>query len=321
MLLKAAALLADARALPVNVWVACDGEEEVGGHSIVDFIQNQERRPAASVIFDSLMVRRGIPALDVGCRGLCYFHVRVRTGEHDLHSGLYGGAALNAMHALAQTLGGVTASDGALPDALRSGAADPAAEELADWAQLPPGEEELELQGARPSDPGAAEAFYRRIWAEPSLDVHGLEGGSPQLIKTVLPVVGEANLSIRLAPGQSADAIAPEVDRLLREAAPPGADLEIELRSKSDPVLISPGSPAVQIALEVFERTVGRRPLFVRSGGSLPIVSILGDSTVLTGFALPDSNIHAPNERLLHEYVPLGIETARELLVALARLG
>ncbi|MFN2468050.1 MAG: M20/M25/M40 family metallo-hydrolase [Gaiellaceae bacterium] len=323
MLLKAAEQLASEQALPVNVRFCCDGEEEIGGHSIVDFLAGDERRADACVIFDSGMIRRGLPAINVATRGLTYFHVRVQTGERDLHSGMYGGAALNAMHALMQTLAGVLPRNGRLPEALRAGLAAPTAEELRGWTELPAGVDELAAQGARPADPRAGEEFYLRTFAEPSLDVHGLEGGSPRLQKTVLPVVAEANLSIRLAPGQTVEAVAPEVERLLREAAPEGADVEVERWSSAPPGLVPPDAPAIRLAQDAFEHVVGVRPLLVRSGGTLPIVAALVDRgipTVVTGFGLPDANIHSPNERLLAEYLPLGIATARELFARFADL-
>src|SRR5438477_3562960 len=147
MLLSAARELARAGELPVNVRFCCDGEEEVGGHSIVDFLAADERGADAAVIFDSTMIRRGLPAFDVATRGMAYFHVTLRTGEKDLHSGLYGGAALNAAHALALALGGVLARDGRLPEPLRRGIAAPTEEELAGWRELPRGESELADQG------------------------------------------------------------------------------------------------------------------------------------------------------------------------------
>src|SRR5919204_1307704 len=256
--------------------------------------------------------------------GLVYFHLRVRTGERDLHSGLYGGAALNALHALTQALGGILPRDGRLPEPLREGIVPPTEEELDGWRQLSPGAEELAGQGGRPADARAAEEFYLRTFAEPALDVNGIEGGSPQLQKTVLPVLAEANLSIRLAPGQDPDAIAPEVERLLREAAPEGADVEIRRLSSAPPGLVDPDSPAVRLGLEAFERAVGTRPLLVRSGGTPPIVPALADKgipTILTGFALPDSNIHAPNENLLADYLPLGVKAAVELYTAFGKLS
>ena len=226
MLLKAAEELAAAGELPVNVRFACDGEEETGGHSIVDFIAADERGADACVIFDAGMLARGVPAFFIATRGMAYFHVSVRTGAADQHSGLMGGAALNAMHALMQTLSGVLPRDGRVPEPLRAGVAPITDEELSDWATLTPGAEEISQVGARPVDERAAEEFYVRTWGEPAVDVHGIAGGEPHLTKTVLPVFAEANVSIRLAPGQRAEDIAPVFERLLREAAPAGADLE-----------------------------------------------------------------------------------------------
>ncbi|HEY8235543.1 MAG TPA: M20/M25/M40 family metallo-hydrolase [Gaiellaceae bacterium] len=322
MLLKAAEQL-KTRGLPVNLRFCCDGEEETGGHSIVDFLAADERGADACVIFDAGMLKRDVPLFNVATRGLIYFHVRVRTGERDFHSGIFGGAALNALHALVQTLDAVLAKKGRLPEPLRAGIAPPTEEELAAWAELTPGPEELAAQGARPMDARAEDEFYHRTFAEPSLDVNGIEGGSPHLQKTVLPAEAHANVSIRLAPGQDPDQIAAEAERLLREAAPEGAELEITQLSSSPSGLIDPDSQVVQLGLDAFERVVGRRPLLVRSGGTLPIVPALADKgipTIVTGFALPDSNIHSPNENLLADYLPLGVKAAAELYTAFAAL-
>ncbi|MGZ4394006.1 MAG: M20/M25/M40 family metallo-hydrolase, partial [Gaiellaceae bacterium] len=303
MLLQAAAGLAADGRLPVNVRFACDGEEETGGHSIVEFLEADERGADACVIFDSSMLARGVPCFNLSARGMAYFHLKLRTGARDLHSGMFGGAALNAMHALMQTLQSVLPGpDGLLPEPLRAGIMPPTEDELAAWRTLQPGAEVLADQGARPADPTAAEEFYLRTWAGPAVDVHGIEGGSPILQKTVLPVFAETNLSIRLAPGQEVEEISAAMERLLRDAAPAGADLEIERWSYSPPGLVRPDERAVQLGLDAFERVLGVRPLLVRSGGSLPIVPALagrGIPTVVTGFDLPDGNIHAPNERLL----------------------
>jgi acetylornithine deacetylase/succinyl-diaminopimelate desuccinylase-like protein len=323
MLLSAARELAQAGELPVNVRFCCDGEEETGGHSIVEFLEADERGADAAIIFDSGMIRRDVPAFNLATRGMAYFHVTLRTGDKDLHSGIYGGAALNAAHALMQTLGAAVSSDGTLVEPLRKGIVAPTDEELAGWSELPTGADELGDQGARPKDPDAARDFYRRTFAEPALDVNGIQTGSPILQKTVLPVEAIANVSIRLAPGQKVDEIAPEVERILREAAPPGADLEVELWSSSPPGLVPPDAKAVQLGLGAFERALGRRPALIRSGGTLPIVPALTDKgipTVITGFGLPDSQVHSPNERLVADYVTLGTAAARELYLAFAAL-
>jgi acetylornithine deacetylase/succinyl-diaminopimelate desuccinylase-like protein len=323
MLLAAARELARAGTLPVNVRFACDGEEETGGHSIVEFLERDARGAEAAIIFDSGMIRRDLPAFNIATRGLVYFHVVVRTGERDLHSGMYGGAALNAAHALVQTLGGVLGRDGRLAEPLRAGIIAPSDAELAGWAELPAGGDELADQGARPADERAAEEFYLRTFAEPALDVNGVDSGSPHVQKTVLPVVAAANVSIRLAPGQQVEEIAGAFERLLRASAPQGAELEVELLSSAPAGVVPADSPAVQLGLDAFERAVGVRPALIRSGGTLPIVAALADRgipTIITGFSLPDANIHAPNERLLSDYVPLGIAAARALFEELGGL-
>jgi acetylornithine deacetylase/succinyl-diaminopimelate desuccinylase-like protein len=319
LLLKAAQVLSNEGSLPVHVRVAFDGEEETGGHGIVDFLVADERGADACLIFDSGMPRENVPAFDLGTRGLIYYHLRLRTGERDLHSGVFGGAALNATHALMQALEAVVS----VPDELRAGVVAPTDEERRSWAELEPGSAVLEEQGARPADERAAEEFYVRTLAAPAVDVHGLSGGEAALQKTVLPVAAEANVSIRLAPGQDVEEIDRTFQRLLREATPRGADLEVERRSAAPAGLIPPDAPAVRLAQDAFARVLGRRPLLLRSGGTLPIVPALADKgipTILSGFALPGANMHSPNERLLARYLPLGVAAARETLVALAEL-
>ena len=315
LVLKAAELLARAGELPVNVRITFDGEEETGGHSIVDFLEADERGADACIIFDSGMPREDVPSFDLGTRGLIYFHVRLKSGERDLHSGMFGGAALNGVHALMQALQAVVA----VPDELRAGVIPPTEEEVRSWAELDPGAAVLAEEGARPLDGKAAEEFYLRTLAGPAVDVNGIAGGSPLLQKTVLPVGAEANVSIRLAPGQDADEIAGVFERLLRDAAPEGAGLEIERWSSAPAGFISPDAPAVRLAQDAFERVLGKRPLLLRSGGTIPLVPALADRgipTILTGFSLPGANMHSPNERLLVRYIPLGVAAARETLLA-----
>jgi acetylornithine deacetylase/succinyl-diaminopimelate desuccinylase-like protein len=323
LLLAGARELAQAGRLPVNVRFACDGEEETGGHSIVEFLETDERGADVAVIFDSGMIRAGLPAFNVATRGLAYFHVTLRTGARDLHSGLYGGAALNAAHALIRTLGAVVAVDGRLAEPLRKGIQSPTQEELESWRGLPAGADELAEQGARPMDARAADEFYLRTFAEPALDINGIESGSPRVQKTVLPVEAVANVSIRLAPGQQVAEIAAAFNELLHDAAPHGAELEVALLSAAPAGVVSPDARAVQLGLNAFERVLGIRPALIRSGGTLPVVAALADrgiATIITGFSLPNANIHSPNERLLVEYVPLGIAAARALFEEFASL-
>jgi len=323
LLLAAARELARAGSLPVNVRFACDGEEETGGHSIVEFLEADDRGADAAIIFDSGMIRADLPAFNIATRGLAYFHVELSTGTTDLHSGMYGGAALNAAHALIRTLDQLIATDGRLAEPLRQGIVPPTAQELEDWEQLPAGADELAGQGARPADPEAAAQFYVRTTAEPTLEVNGIESGSPHLEKTVLPVRAVANVSLRLAPGQDPDTIATAFEQLIRAAAPDGAELSLHRNSSARPGIVPPDAPAIRLGQDAFERVLGVRPKLVRSGGTLPIVAALADSgipTIISGFSLPDSNIHAPNENMLARYIPLGIETAKALFEELGKL-
>jgi acetylornithine deacetylase/succinyl-diaminopimelate desuccinylase-like protein len=323
ILLKAAALLAAEGALPVNVRFACDGEEESGGHSIIDFLEADERGGDACVIFDGNMVAPDKPAFFVATRGIAYFHVKVRTGERDLHSGVFGGAAMNASHVLLQVLGAVLPQNGSVPESLRAGIVRPSDKEIESWSALEPGSEALAAQGARPADPHAAEEYYLRTCVEPAVDVHGVVGGEPRLQKTVIGVEAEANVSIRLVPGQDDKAIAAEMERLMRDAAPEGADVEIELIASAPAALVDPDDPAIKLGQDAFERVIGARPLLIRIGGSLPVMAALETKqipTILTGFDLPEGNIHSPNERFRVDHIALGVETAKELFRSLGGL-
>lgn len=319
LLLKAVESLAREGTLPVDVRVVCDGEEEVIGTSVVEFLESDERGADACIIYDGAMPRRGLPFFFVGTRGLVYYHLTVTTGTHDLHSGFYGGAALNATHVLAAIVSAAVAR----ADELAVGAVPPTDEEVKAWGDLDPGHAVLAAQGAAPADDDAASDFYRRTLAAPAVDVHGLAGGEPELMKTVLPARAEANVSVRLAPGQDVEEVAAIFERLVMEAAPAGARVDLGRRSSSPAGLVDVTAAPVRLALDAFQEVLGRRPILVRCGGTLPIIPALaakGIPVVHTGFDVPEGNVHAPNERLLLVYVPLGVEAARRTLVAFGGL-
>ena len=220
---RGARALAQAGTLPVNVRFACDGEEETGGHSIVEFLEADERGADAAIIFDSGMIREDVPAFNIATRGLVYFHVELATGARDLHSGIYGGAALNAAHALIRTLAPLIAADGRLAEPLRQGIIAPTAQELEDWKQLPArrrrarraGRAARRSQGRR----GVLHPHHRRARARRQRHRERL---AARCEKTVLPVRAAANVSVRLAPGQDPDTIAAAFEQLIRDAAPAG---------------------------------------------------------------------------------------------------
>ena len=326
LLVEAVRQLAVEGVLPVNVRFAFDGEEEIGGNSIVEWVDRDEGAADAAMILDGALIRRGQPAFMVGVRGMVYLHLRVRTGATDMHSGMFGAAALNATHALMTALASVVPrADGRLRDELRVGAIAPTSEELDAWAKLPAGAEQLAQQGAAPIGPGAADEFYLRTFADTSLDVNGIASGSPDLVKTVLPVEARANVSLRLAPGQDPETIRAAFERLVREALPAGAELEIEVRNSARPALTPTDSRAILLAGDAFEQIFGARPFLVRSGGTLPIYASLvarGLPTIATGFGIEsECNVHAPNENVPEDAIDLGVATMREVFTRLGALG
>jgi acetylornithine deacetylase/succinyl-diaminopimelate desuccinylase-like protein len=325
-LVEAARQLAAEGVLQVNVRFAFDGEEEIGGDSIVQWLEQDGGRADAALILDGAMAARDKPIFYVGVRGMLYFHLRVRTGTTDMHSGMFGAAALNAGHALMSALSRVLPGpDGYLPDELRAGATPPSDEELSAWAQLPPGAEQLSHYSATPIAAGAAEDFYLRTFANTSLDVNGIASGSPDLVKTVLPVEARANVSIRLAPGQEPEEIRAAFERLVRQGLPEGAALEITLKNSARPALTPTDAPAIRLAGDAFEQVVGTRPLLVRTGGTLPIYAGLvarGLPTLATGFGIEsECNVHAPNENVPEDAIDVGVATLREVFTRLGALA
>jgi acetylornithine deacetylase/succinyl-diaminopimelate desuccinylase-like protein len=322
MVLAAARSLAAEGQLPVNLRIAFDGEEEVGGMSISDFVAQDAGPADACLILDGGMTERDKPEFTLATRGVVGFEIEVRTGPSDLHSGLFGNAGLNAIHALMQCLQAILPRDGRLPEPLRAGIAEPSAEEVASWDSLKPGAELLAEAGIAPYDDRAAEEFYRRTWAEPSAEINGIHAGKP-IHNTTLISSAHANFTCRLAPGQDPDEIAAAVRRLIEEAAPPGADVKLTEAQSARPGVVDSDARAFQLGLDAFERALGVRPLLVRVGGTMPVLGALVDRglpTIMTGFGLIDSNVHAPNERMPTEYLERGTAAVRELFLGLGEL-
>ena len=307
-LLHVACGMADAGELPVNVRVLIEGAEETGGDDVNRWVEADERGADCVLVFDSAMLDPATPALTVATRGMVFAHLTVRTGERPAHSGMYGGAALNAMHALHTVLGAVLP----IPDALRQGVEPPSDEERAAWASLPGGAEVLAEAGAVAADADAVAEFYERTTADASLDVHRIAGGDT---RTIVPPEAHCDLSVRLAPGQDPATIAAALERLLRAALPAGAELELRTGTAS-PSRFDPAAAPLRIARAAIGRACGREPALVRSGGTLPILASFaerGIPAVVSGFALPQDNLHAPDESFRIESLDLGLRSARAL--------
>lgn len=322
-LLAVACELAAAGELGVHVRVLVEGEEELGSDRVSEWIRADERGADCAIVFDSVMADARTPALTVATRGLAGARLRVTAARRDLHSGLYGGAALNAAHALATALAAVLPGpDGRVREELRAGVEPPSPEEVASWEALPSGEQALAEAGARPVSPDAAAEFHLRTGAEPALDVNGIAVGSGAELRTIVPAVAEAALSVRIVAGQRAGDVAATVERLLREALPAGAELEAEW-SLAEPAAFDPAAAPLQLARGALARACGAEPALLRMGGTLPLLSALADRgipAIVTGFVVPEDEIHAPDESFRLEALELGERAARELYAALATL-
>jgi acetylornithine deacetylase/succinyl-diaminopimelate desuccinylase-like protein len=319
-LLHVACELARAGELPVNVRFLVEGEEEVSSKSVLQRLETGEDEADCAIVFDSLMVDEATPAITLGTRGLVAAGIEVRTARRDLHSGLYGGAVLNAAHVLIGMLGAVAPdTEGRVRPELAAGVAPVAPAERESWDRLPPGGRAIADVGGAEVAPGAGDEYYERTGAATALDVNMIQVGEP---RTIVPSLARGHVSVRLAPGQRAAPIAAELERLLREAAPAGAEVAIELEL-SEPALFDAGDPAIQLAVGALERACGTAPALVRIGGTLPLLAVLADrgiTSIVSGFALPDDAYHAPNESYRLESLRLGEATARELYAALAGL-
>jgi acetylornithine deacetylase/succinyl-diaminopimelate desuccinylase-like protein len=246
--------------------------------------------------------------------------IDVRTAPRDLHSGIYGGSVLNALHVLQAMLAQVLPGpDGRLREELRAGIEPPAPAEVESWQRLPDGDKVIAEVGGYPVAHDAGRDYYMRNGADASLDVNELVGGEP---RTIVPATARATLSMRLAPHQRPAEIREVLDRLLRSAVPDGAEVSVDWHM-ADPALSDPESAPVKLSAEALGLACGVPAVLLRSGGSIPAVAELinhGVPTVVSGFGLPEDAFHAPNESYSLRSLELGEASARELYAALAGL-
>jgi len=314
--------------LPINVKLLIEGEEESGGAGIEAYVREHadRLRADACLVLDSGMFAPGIPAITLGLRGIVGAEIEVTGAARDLHSGIYGGVAPNPFQALAEILTGLKDKNGRiLIPGFYDRVVPPSPEEKAGWDRLP-FDEAAFLQDevgapALTGEPGYS--ALERMWARPTLEVHGMPGGFTGAgTKTVIPARAAAKISMRLVadqrPGEIVDAFASHVLAI----APKGVRVEVKKGHGAPPVVISPDAPAIAAARRALTDAFGREAVFARMGGSVPIVSEfagrLGLPVVVTGWSLPDANAHSPNESLDLDHFHKGIRAVMRFFERLA---
>jgi acetylornithine deacetylase/succinyl-diaminopimelate desuccinylase-like protein len=304
--------------LPINLKVILEGEEEIGSEHLVDLIRAQRPRLAADVVVisDTAMFGPGRPSICYGLRGIAYWQVDLLGANSDLHSGAYGGAVANPLEVLSHLLASLKDERGRIRvpgfyDDVR--AISPT--ERAALARLPHDDEEFRRGlGVAALFGEAGYSTLERLWARPTLEIHGLWGGfTGEGSKTVLPNRAGAKLSSRLVPDQDPDRISDLVEAYLQRQCPPTVQLAFTRMSGAKPAMVQLEHPAVRAAARALERAFGVAPLYQREGGTIPVVSTfaeeLGAPALLLGFGLADDHLHAPNERFLIDNYVKGIET------------
>lgn len=293
--------------LPLNVKFLFEGEEESGGTAIAEFLpKNTEKLKAdVALVSDTEFYAEGLPTLCVGLRGLIYSEIEARGAARDLHSGTFGGVAPNPLFALAEILTKLKDENGRIQvPGMYDDVTPPTAEEKESWQSLPFDEEKFRRNevgsAALTGEPGFSVA--ERTWARPTLEVHGIVGGymAPGA-KTVIPAKATAKVSMRLVPDQKPDKIVEAYKKYVAEITPRGIQTEVRILSANPASGVNPAHPAIHCAAEALTEVFGRETVYIRGGGSIPIVGDfkkhLGIPTVLMGFSNPDDGLHSPNEK------------------------
>jgi acetylornithine deacetylase/succinyl-diaminopimelate desuccinylase-like protein len=311
-------------ALPVNVKILIEGEEEAGGEHIEAYVAAHRKDLAcdAALICDTEMFAPGLPTLCTGLRGIVYGEIHVQGPAQDLHSGVYGGAAPNAIEAAARIVAELKGRDGVIRiPGFYDGIEAPAGEELAAWASLHFDEQEYRRRevGSPALTGESGFTVLERTWSRPTFEVHGIAGGwTGTGAKTVIPARAVVKISCRLVPGQDPDRIQNLLREAIAAAAPQGTTARFELLSAGPASVVDPAHPLIEKAADALAGTFGRKTVYMRSGGSIPIVGLfqreLGAPSVLMGFGLPDDNLHAPNEKFHLPNLYKGIEAVTNYL-------
>jgi acetylornithine deacetylase/succinyl-diaminopimelate desuccinylase-like protein len=293
--------------LPVNVKFLLEGEEETGGEHIEAYVKTRPPRlkADAAVVCDTELFAPDLPTICVGLRGMVYAELAVEGASHDLHSGMYGGAAPNPFQAVAEIICALKDRDGRIQiPGFYDAVIPPSAKEREAWDRLPFDEKEYtEKEIGAPAlvgEPGIP--LFERLWARPTFEVHGIRGGfTGEGAKTVIPARAVAKISTRLVAGQTTAEAAEQLRAAIAAACPRGVTAELKVLSTGEPSLTDPDNPFIHAGAQALEEIFAKPTVYIRSGGSIPIVGVfreyLGIPSVMMGFGLPDDNLHAPNEK------------------------
>src|ERR1700689_3767981 len=297
--------------LPINLKVLIEGEEEIGGGSVAKYVEhigktNPEKLKAdIPLVSDTALFAEGIPTICNGLRGLMYTEIEAHGPSKDLHSGLYGGVAPNAVFGLIELLSKMKEPNGRiLIPGVYQDVAPPSDAEKKSWASLPYDEKDYMTReiGSTALTGEKGYSTFEKTWARPTLEVHGIAGGFTGAgAKTVIPATAVAKVSTRLVPKQGPQRVVAAYKKFVADHTPIGIECEVRVLSAGEAIMVNPDHPAIDVAARAFSDVLGNTTVFVRSGGSIPIVGDfarhLHIPTILMGFGLPDDGLHSPNEK------------------------
>jgi succinyl-diaminopimelate desuccinylase len=315
--------------LPLQVKFLIEGEEEVGSEHLGPFVKRERQKLACDcvVISDSCQFARGVPAITYGLRGIAYYELRLRGPRQDLHSGTFGGAVTNPANTLVELLAALKDKDGRVEvPGFYDDVVPLTNQERDEFRALPMSDAEFMAPlGVTGMFGEAGYTSLERRWARPTCDINGLTSGyQGEGAKTVLPAKASAKFSFRLVPNQDPHKIAASLRKFLEARLPPGIDIELLDHHGAPGVVVSLDSPYMRAAAAAIESSFGRAPVFIREGGSIPIVTtftqVLGADVLLLGWGLNDDNTHSPNEKFSLDDYHRGTLASAQLWRELAKL-
>ena len=312
---------------PVNLSVLCEGEEESSSKSMVPFLKTNADELTADVcvISDTGMLGVDQPAMTTILRGLAYLEVEIEGPSHDLHSGMYGGVALNPIHVLSKIIAELHGADGrVMVDGFYDRIIEPTAADLAGWDAAGIDQQAfVESIGLSQSHGERGQSVMSQIWARPCLDINGIWGGyTGEGSKTVIPCKAHAKLSCRLVPGQDSAQIMGSIKNFFQNRLPADAKITFHEHGRGNAIKVPDQSVFMDAAKSAAAKVFDRDAVLIGCGGSIPIVTWLkqhlGMDSLLLGFALDDDRMHSPNEKFELTCLERGIKTHALMLNQLA---